>query len=109
MANDQERRWWISWYGPFAVFDLRWPLWVTGSTLGDRQTFCAAVIAPTEEAAWKMIEEGYSELTAIEHRFCIARPADWSPFNDRFPADDWMLDVWPANTGIAERQRPNTA
>jgi hypothetical protein len=93
-------RWWVSWYlrEGQPAFELWSPWWVSGYT-DDQTIFCAAVIAEDEEAAMQAVIDSFdSEPDDLEWRFVEDRPADWSPFNDRFRASDWM--VWP------ETQKP---
>lgn len=88
-------RWWVSWYGA-GGFEYHGPWWITGHDLqGDRATICAAVLASSEADARRVISEAHDAPTpAIEWRFTEARPADWSPFGDRFERATWMQ--WPA-------------
>lgn len=90
---------WVSWYSPreLGPWQLRSPWWVSGFALeadGDVPTICAAVMAEDEAGAKQRVMASYdTEPSGLEWRFCEPRPADWSPFNDRFPAAKWMQ--WP--------------
>lgn len=113
------KRWWISWrhYAEhYSPFEIHTPWWVSGSA-HDFETICAAVIAPTEEAAkakiiasydeppknpddleiWDMPESGgvvkIDPSIGIVWRFCNMRADDWSPYGDRFQEPDWAK--WP--------------
>lgn len=99
-----DRRWWVSWYGAGA-FEYRGPWWVTGhSTTTERATICAAVIAPSADAAQRVIVAAHDSPTpVVQWRFIEARGADWSPFGDRFPRAAWMQ--WPAD-GPDEQETP---
>lgn len=90
------KSYWLSWYCPLelrGMFELHWPWWVSGVRLGDEaETVCAAVRAESEKAAKRIIIDAHDEPRPddLEWRFIEERPADWSPFNDRFQKADWM-------------------
>jgi hypothetical protein len=102
-APVEQRRWWVSWWHPADHgFDLEErPWWMTGfreRTAGPvEDSVCAAIIAPTEDAAREVVLAAYESFgprpQALEWRFVEKAPADWSPFGERFPRGDWM--VWP--------------
>ena len=88
------KNFWLSWYCPpelMGRFELRWPWWVTGYR-DDAEIICAAVRAESEEEAKRIILEAHDEPlpTDLEWRFVTEAYDDWSPFNDRFPREDWM-------------------
>ena len=83
---------WFSWYHEqsFGAFELHSPWWVSGST-ETANTVCAAVRAEDEEHAKRLVIESFDTApTEVEWRFVEERPADWSPFTDRFPRARWM-------------------
>lgn len=89
-------RWWVSWWGQ-SGFNLRLPWWISGERDGEDDegrvsSFCAAVLANSEDAARAVIANTTGTKIA-EWRFVEPRPVDWSPFCDRFPRADWMQ--WP--------------
>ncbi len=88
-------RYWVSWYGDNGIFELHSPWWISGQRCSDdAYTFCAAVIADSEEAAQAVIVDAHDDKSIeLEWRFCEPRAEDWSPFCDRFQRRDWM--VWP--------------
>lgn len=94
--TDTSKRWWVSWYwchddGSFEIYS---PWWFTGSDMYGRDTVCAALLAPNEDAAREQIFAAYDERPDdLEFRFVDVRPDDWSPFCDRFQRGPWMR--WP--------------
>lgn len=91
--NATGTRWWVSWYSSGA-FEYHGPWWISGGEVGGRDTICAAVIAPTEEAARDVIVSAHDDPSVVlEWRFVDERPDAWSPFGDRFPRAAWMR--WP--------------
>lgn len=94
----EPRRWWVSWYSPVELmgkFELHSPWWISGETGdGAKHTICAAIAAHSEGDAQQTVKESYDDCPPpIEWRFVEERPADWSPFGERFPRADWMQ--WP--------------
>lgn len=92
---------WISWYHKPAMgpFELHWPWWVTGARwmghFHSHPTICAAVRAPSEDAAKEIIAASYERPCGqIEWRFCLYREFSWDPFTERFPCAGWMR--WPS-------------
>jgi hypothetical protein len=87
------KNWWISWWHEteFGAYEFRGPWWISGEDAGGRQSVCAAVRAPSEEAAEALVSHLY-DAGGIEPeiRFCEERPVGWSPFCDRFPRANWM-------------------
>lgn len=84
---------WLSWYhrSTDPAFRLDWPWWVTST--GDTVTICAAIRAESEDVAWAIVRESHAGNVGFTTRFCEAKPADWTPFSDRFPRAEWMQ--WP--------------
>lgn len=89
------RPWWIGWVGPQLPggFEYRGPWWVSGYQGDGRPTFCAAVLAPTEIEAKRVVLDAYGPATVLEWRFAREQREGWRPFCPRFPRADWM--VWP--------------
>jgi hypothetical protein len=97
------KNYWVSWYCPpdkMGKFELYSPWWVSGMRMhDDAETICAAVQAKNEDQAkLKIIMSHDADCVAwasneIEWRFVSEKPANWSPFCDRFPKADWMQ--WP--------------
>jgi hypothetical protein len=90
-------RYWISWFAhPTVSYELHTPWWVSGARLlnddemTEQGTLCAAVRAASEDAAKAVIVAAHDEPVDLEWRFVEPRPADWSPFSDRFPRAKWM-------------------
>ncbi len=88
---------WLSWWHTqdLSAFELNWPWWVSGYRDGgdeqDDAAICAAVQADDEDAAKGIVIAAYDvRPDDVEWRFVSERPADWSPFCDRFPKADWM-------------------
>ena len=91
---------WVSWYCPndlMGKFELHSPWWVSGETMEDDDgkfsfTICAAVQAPDEDGAKRLIEMAHDEPRPrnLEWRFVTEKPRDWSPGSGRFPLADWM-------------------
>lgn len=92
------KRWWVSWYGdPDVLFTLHSPWWASGKRLSDdAATIVAAVLAEDEDGARRGIVGAHDVAVDLEWRFCDERPADWSPFCERFPRAGWMR--WPEAT-----------
>jgi hypothetical protein len=94
-----ERNFWVSWYSPdeLGSWELHSPWWVSGwavTETEDVQTICAAIKAKDEDDARTRVLASYDKPPAtVAWRFVEERPADWTPFNDRFLKADWM--VWP--------------
>lgn len=88
------KSYWLSWYDTlYGKWELHSPWWVSGYRVADEaRTICAAVRAPDEESAKRLIVMAHDEPRPrdLEWRFVDERPDDWSPFNDRFPRADWM-------------------
>lgn len=88
------KNFWISWEHreEYSGFELHTPWWITGS--GESyQTVCAAVRAEDEEGAKKVVLDSFDETPQTDDfqwRFVQERPADWSPFSERFPKQKWM-------------------
>lgn len=85
------KNFWVSWYAdPGRSFELRSPWWVSGET-GQSTTIVAAIKAHSEDEARDVVRGAHDDPPAkIRWRYVTERPDDWSPFNDRFPRDDWM-------------------
>ena len=84
------KKWWISWYDA-GGFTLESPWWNTGCRIGGQATFCAAVIASSEEEAKEQIVGAHDDIpSGIEWRFCDEKQGDWGPFGERFPRAYWM-------------------
>lgn len=88
-------RWWVSWvhhpeYGNFTLYS---PWWSTSAS-----SVCAAVLAPTAEAAREVILAAYATRPLeLGFRFVECRPDDWSPWkteDSRFQPEPWMQ--WPS-------------
>ena len=97
------KRFWISWWHPGGAFELHTPWWRSGWDEEGRASICAAVLAHDEEDAMRVVTRAYEDFeraSDIEWRFVHERPADWSPFSERFQRADWMQ--WPA--GLAKRE-----
>jgi hypothetical protein len=90
-------RWWVSWYATKSAgpFTLHTPWWESGWRMSDDAgTVVAAVLAPTEDAAKEVVLAAHdARPAALEWRFVNSRPADWTPFCDRFQRANWMR--WP--------------
>ncbi len=88
------KKYWISWfhspvYGPF---ELNSPWWIRESE-GLSYTIYAAVKANSEAEAKELVRNSYNkqlDAATFEWRFCEEKPADWSPFCDKFPKDNFM-------------------
>lgn len=93
------KKYWVSWYSPadlWGKFELHAPWWVSGERCADgAHTICAAIQAENETTAMDAALSSYDEPrpAGLDWRFVEERPADWSPFNSRFPRADWMK--WP--------------
>lgn len=88
------KNWWISWECPndlMGKFELHSPWWVSGYN-DEMETICAAVQAPDEEGAKRLIIMAHDEPRPrdLVWRFVSERPSDWLPFSGRFPRADWM-------------------
>lgn len=94
------KRWWVSWYDQrYGKWELHSPWWVSGERSADEaKTICAAVIAPDEDGAKRLIIMAHDEPRPrdLEWRFVEERPEHWHPFCDRFERADWMR--WPKVT-----------
>ena len=98
--------WWLSWYhhpedGPF---EYHGPWWVSGYAFEpDRTIVVAAVPAPTEDAAWDVIQTAYDSVPEdIDRRFIEPLTGEpWTGPEGRFPRADWMR--WPVSTPPGER------
>ena len=92
--NPPVTNFWISWYHleTFSAFELNFPWWISGvRCCDDAETVCAAVKAESEAQARELVYCSYdTRPEKIEFRFCNDRPAEWSPFCDRFPKAEWM-------------------
>ncbi len=87
------RKWWVSWYDS-GGFLLERPWWWTGHRADGKATFCAAVIAPSEEEAKEQIVRAHDDAEVdMEWRFCEEKPENWEPFCERFPRSCGMQ--WP--------------
>ncbi len=96
------KNFWLSWYATKLTgsYTLHWPWWYSGARLylnGEQDpTICAAVQAESESSAKEIVLAAHDKRPeAIEWRFCEERPADWTPFCDRFERAEWMH--WPAS------------
>lgn len=97
--------WWVSWYGT-GEFEYHGPWWRTGyapDSDGEYtlMTFCAAVMADSENRAQQVIRDAHDDpATGIdEWRFTDPCEAGWEPpFGGRFPRAPWMRWPWPENT-----------
>ena len=73
------KRFWISWY-ECGEFHLLSPWYDTGFRISDgAMTVCAAVLAPSAEAAHQRILDAHVKAADPEWRFCEEMPADWTP------------------------------
>lgn len=88
--------WWISWYSiePLKTLELHSPWWISGYRPESDDSYTpiivAAVRAPTEEAAWAVVDAAYDEDgPEFERRFC-EELGDREPFSDRWPKAEWM-------------------
>ena len=104
MSDAYRKPFWISWVAvmPNGSWELHSPWWISGYRLWsdaageafEDPTVCAAVMALSCQDAKDMICRAHDLIEEpIEWRFCEERPAEWTPFCDRFPRADWM--VWP--------------
>lgn len=94
------KRYWLSWWtepDP-GQFELHTPWWISGARAGNAHSVCAAITATSEDAAREKITDSYDvpPASGLEWRFVDERPADWSPYCDRFERADWMQ--WPDTT-----------
>ena len=98
----ENKRWWISWWQPFPSEDcddvrpLAVPLpknevvdwWISGES-SRAASICAVVIAPTEEAAKRIIISHWDAPNTVikddAWRFCEPKPLDFMPEPTRFP------------------------
>ena len=93
-----KNNYWLSWYHrpEYGEFELHWPWWVSGTTIGvdfeeTGSTICTAIRATGVAEAKRVIEKSYdNEQRNLEWRFANEQRRDWSPFGDRFPKADWM-------------------
>jgi len=90
-----KKRFWVSWYtDEMGTWELHFPWWTSGYS----DTFyiiCAAVVAENEDQVREIIYSCYDKRPDnLEFSFINERPDDWSPFNDRFQAKDWMTECW---------------
>ena len=91
------RRYWVSWWakvehGPFEIHS---PWWFTGFNEDEDHSVCAAIQAKDEDDAMEKVFASYDiRPEHLDFRFVEERPADWTPFSDRFPRRDWMQ--WPS-------------
>jgi hypothetical protein len=83
---------WISWWSTDVAFTLHTPWWISGHRGDDgADSICAAVRAEDEDAAKALVQAAHDDPSvAIEWRFVGERPADWTPFSDRFQRAAWM-------------------
>jgi hypothetical protein len=89
------KKFWLSWYhdpAKLGGFELTAPWWVSGTRMSDdADTVVAAVQADHPEGAKDRVLRSYDvPPDDVEWRFCEERPANWTPFCDRFPKADWM-------------------
>lgn len=86
---------WVSWYhtSEFSEFELHSPWWITGSRdHDDAETVCAAIRSVSIKQAKEQIYKAYdSPPRLIEFRFVEKMRSDFSPFNDRFQKQSWMI------------------
>ena len=102
MAGIQKmNNYWVSFWvheKDLSAFEYHGPWWESGWDLQDRRSFCAAVLASSEEEAKKVINNSFDNGHSLdEWRFVNYRPEEWSPFNDRFQKVDWMKWPYPVN------------
>lgn len=99
-ASD-ERGWWLVWSAssPLSEFELHSPWWVTGHSADEEQriSLAAAVLAPTEAAAWDRVRSAYDHPVEVEER-TILPLGDQSPFTERFPRADHH--AWDPKSGM---------
>lgn len=96
---------WVSWRHPEGSppFELSSPWWVSGSGPG-YENICAALMAFDCFDAEVVVRRAYWLLSSpdrppeISFRFIEQKPTGWSPFNERFPRESWM--VWPEGDGL---------
>lgn len=91
---EKRKRWWVSWYSK-GSFSLESPWWIerhdSPDTLEVKFLAFAAVVAPDEDAARKVVLDAHhEERPKVMWRFVLQQPSTWSPFSDRFPRQDWM-------------------
>lgn len=100
------KNFWVSFWAAreFGAFEIHSPWWFSGyrfkpgtklDDIDDEDTtessVCAAVRAESEEAAREFIYQSFDvRPECIEFRFVEERPADWSPYSDRFRQAAWM-------------------
>lgn len=88
------KNWWVSWYDTrYGKWEYHGPWWVSGERCDDgAKTICAAVRAPTEEAAKRIIMDSHDAPKPgnLEWRFIEEQASDWNPYNDRFRKAGWM-------------------
>ncbi len=92
-------KYWVSWWsGNYADEGCTKPpytAWVSGSKdrilangeideERDECSFCAVIIADSEDEIWTSVEKHYPDYT---QRFCILKEDDFTP-GDRFPMSD---------------------
>lgn len=99
------KRFWLSWYDTrYGKWELDSPWWVSGERGDGVLTICAAVRAPDEQCAKRLVIMAHDEPRPrdLEWRFVEERPGDWSPFCDRFPRADW--NRWPDEPEVSASQ-----
>lgn len=88
------KSYWVSWYDTlYGKWEMASPWWLSGERGSDgAMTICAALRAPDEESAKRLIIMAHDEPRPrdLEWRFVTEQSDDWSPFNDRFQKADWM-------------------
>jgi hypothetical protein len=98
--HDETKTWWASWTFPTALRESKeisaaWPDGVEGWRTGysgddddEREVWCALVLAPTRDAAVRLIGTMYGSLAdQLRWRFGPdEKPSCWRPPADRFPA-----------------------
>lgn len=94
------RPFWVSWYAPHdgTGWTLRSPWWYSGYRSradDDVDTICCgAVMAEDEPGAQAVIRAAHDRpVPNLEFQFTEERPAEWSPYTERFRKADWMQ--WP--------------
>lgn len=97
--QDADKRYWISWLGsefPKAIIPS-WPWWIDGWTYGasGEQTpiIVGAVVGTSVEQVKQRVTDARIGGRVKEWRFVEEKPADWTPFNQRYPQQPWMR--WP--------------
>lgn len=91
--SEDPKPYWLSWEHRGGDFTLVTPWWISGYTADNHPVVSAAIMARNEAEARMKVHDSYtpsSRDTLPSFRFAEERPADWSPFSDRFPRASWM-------------------